>query len=359
MGQMVRAWVELDFESESESDIELSPRQSFSNRDAGFIGSCYYKTTARPGRRTFITTDDYTCRLVYLQLHTGKIKIHGLKVVERRYPFDRIGSFRCNDDFLNQFWDMSMQTSEVDATDGYIDGSEGGEWVTGHIDYPVTQVAFAAPDEEGKPIYSDMRLLGNQISRMALSQEGDELIKGWHPSDWHKGPRIGMGIHNFIEDSSLLWVNLLRTYYEGTGDSDLVEREWPVLEKIMKWFLDRRTERGLVNAREFFLHFDNPIAFNYCEGATLNAMVYRELVDAACLAEKLDKKNLSNQYSNAAKELSGAYNKYLWDAPSGTYYAGLKQGEKKSMYGEMKHGSLMRLQSIKIKHFSRQRYRQP
>ncbi len=332
IGQMVRAWFELDFETESESHLELVPDQSFDGRSAGFLGKCSYKTTSSPGQRTYITTDDYTCRLVYLKIDEGKIKIHGLKIVERRYPFDRIGSFRCNDDFLNQLWDMSMRTSEVNATDGYIDGSEGGEWVTGQIDYPVTEVAFASPGEDGKPIYSDMRLLGNQISRMALSQQGDELIKGWHPSDWHKGPRDqGKGIHNFIEDSSTSWVNLLRTYYDGTGDRDFVERLWPVLEKIMKWFLDRRTERGLVSAREFYLHFDNPVAFQVCEGATLNAFVYGSLIDAAWLAEKLGRKDQSKKYSDSARELYSAYNKYLWDESSGTYYAGLKKGEKKLM----------------------------
>ena len=162
--------------------------------------------------RTYQTQQHIKCRLVYLNLHSGKIRIDGLKVVERRYPFDRTGLFHCNDDFLNQLWEMSMRTSEVDATDGYIDGSEGGEWVTGLIDYPVTEVAFSAPDENGNPEYSDMQLLGNQISRMALSQEGDELIKGWHPSDWHRGPRDqGQGIHNYIEDSSPIY-SLLKTF---------------------------------------------------------------------------------------------------------------------------------------------------
>lgn len=330
MGQMVRAYFKLDFESEGESYIELRPRQSHTNRTAGFLGSCHYQTAARPGRRTYRTTDDYTCRLIHLVIHKGKVTIHSLDIVERRYPFDRVGSFRCNDGFLNQLWDMSIRTSEVNAVDGYIDGSEGGEWVTGHIDYPATRVAFAAPDGLGAPVYSDMRLLGNQISRMALSQEGDALIKGWHPSDWHRGPRdLGRGIHNFIEDSSCYWVNLLRLYYDGTEDTELVEREWPVLETVMSWFLERRTGRGLVKAREFFLHFDNPIAFHECEGATLNALAYRSLLDAAYLAERTGRRALAAQYANAANSLADAYNEHLWDESSGTYYAGLKKGEKK------------------------------
>ena len=131
IGRMVRAHFRLDFEPESELCFELLPRQSFTNRTAGFLGSCQYETAPRPGRRTYRTTDDYTCRLLHLQLHKGEMTIHGLEVVERRYPFDRLGSFRCNDDFLNQLWEMAIHTSEVNAVDGYIDGSEGGEWVTG------------------------------------------------------------------------------------------------------------------------------------------------------------------------------------------------------------------------------------
>jgi alpha-L-rhamnosidase len=108
-----------------------------------------------------------------------------------------------------------------------------------------------------------------------------------------------------------------------------VEREWQILEKVMKWFLDRRTDRGLVNAREFFLHFDNPLAFQVCEGATLNAFVYGSLIDAAWLATKLGKKEQAKQFSAAARELTAAYNKYFWDESAGTYFAGLKKGEKK------------------------------
>ena len=194
----------------------------------------------------------------------------------------------------------------------------------------MTQVAFATRDEEGEVVYSDMRLLANQISRMALSQEGSALIKGWHPSDWHQGPRDqGRGIHNFIEDTSCLWVNLLRIYYDGTEDAEFVEREWPVLEKVMRWFLDRRTGRGLVKAREFFLHFDNPIAYHECEGATLNALVYRSLLDAGYLAERIGKPAEAERYSEAADSLARAYNEYLWDESSGAYYAGLKKGEKR------------------------------
>ncbi|MBM3495807.1 MAG: hypothetical protein FJX72_16005, partial [Armatimonadetes bacterium] len=312
------------------AEFTLRPRQSDTDRDAGYLGSCRYRAATRPGRRTYRTTDDSTCRLVQLDLRQGAITLHGLRVIERRYPFDRVGSFRSNDRFLNELWDMAMRTAEVNAVDGYIDGSEGGEWVTGHIDYPVTEVAFAAPGPKGKPVYSDPRLLMNQLSRMALTQEGDKLLRAWHPTDWNLGPRdMERGIHNFIEDSSAVWVSLLRVVYDATADRAFLDRLWPIAERLLQWFLEFRTERGLVHAREFYLHFDNPIAYHDCEGATLNAFVYRALNDAAYLARETGRPESGDRYAKAARDLKDAYNRRLWDASSGTYFAGLKEGEKR------------------------------
>jgi glycogen debranching enzyme len=128
---------------------------------------------------------------------------------------------------------------------------------------------------------------------------------------------MGKGIHNYIEDSSCLWVSLLRTVYEATGDRALVDHLWPTLETVMKWFLERRTERGLVLAREFYLHFDNPIAYMECEGATLNALVYRALAAAAALARHTGRKSRAAHFARAASALATAYNHHLWCEESG------------------------------------------
>jgi hypothetical protein len=330
LGKMCRASLEAGFEPRGEAEVEMLPRQCTSGRDAAFMGSSRYVAADRPGRRTYRTTDETTCRLVTFRVLRGRVTLYGLGAVERRYPFQRVGSFHSSDEFLNRLWGMAVRTAEVNAVDGYIDGSEGGEWVTGHIDYPVTEVAFAADDGTGRPLTSDMRLLANQLSRMSLSQEGDNLLRAWHPTDWNLGPRdMERGIHNFIEDSSCCWVNLLRQVYEGTGDRALVDRLWPVTERLVAWFLARRTERGLVRAREFYLHFDNPIAFHECEGATLNAMVYSMLRDAASLAASTGRRSQAARWGRAARDLAAAFNRHLWDAEKGAYLAGLKEGEKR------------------------------
>jgi hypothetical protein len=49
-------------------------------------------------------------------------------------------------------------------------------------------------------------------------------------------------------------------------------------------FMDRRTARGLVQARVGAV-WDSPLRYQVCEGAGLNAFVYRALVDGAYLGE--------------------------------------------------------------------------
>jgi hypothetical protein len=74
---------------------------------------------------------------------------------------------------------------------------------------------------------------------------------------------------------------------------------------------------------------DNPLHHQEdCEGATLNAFIYRCLKDAAYLAQVLSKKSQANRYAAAATALADAFNQHLWDPESKTYYAGIKEGKK-------------------------------
>jgi hypothetical protein len=54
-----------------------------------------------------------------------------------------------------------------------------------------------------------------------------------------------------MEDRSCDWVVLLREYLESSGDTELVRELWPTLTRLLDWYRKRRTDRGLVLAREW------------------------------------------------------------------------------------------------------------
>ncbi|MEI7955468.1 MAG: hypothetical protein WCJ66_09905 [Verrucomicrobiota bacterium] len=67
-------------------------------------------------------------------------------MTDRRYPFDRLGRFACNDGFLNRLWDMAVNTIEATSDDGYgSDARERNEWLQdpAQPNFITTRVAMA------------------------------------------------------------------------------------------------------------------------------------------------------------------------------------------------------------------------
>jgi alpha-L-rhamnosidase len=183
------------------------------------------------------------------------------------------------------------------------------------IQYPVSRMVISGPGEKGNDtVYSDPRLLHNMLLHTAQSQMEDGRLKAHSPSD-------RFDLHWYIEDYSCLWVQGLKQYYENTGDSAFVREMWPSLLRQMKWFLDRKNSTGLITAREFLLHLDNPMRYQVCQGATVNAFIYQALADASWLADQLGEKDEALFYRQEAASLKEAYNKYMWDDASKSFYA--------------------------------------
>ncbi len=327
MGRLAQAYWVLDLEGDPGSEFTIRPCQTFKeDRKAENNFGAVNRYRVREGRQIYMSTDTFGFRYMHVQLTEGEIRLHGAKFVNVTYPFDRLARFNCSDAMLNELWDRATYTVQVCSEDAYVDCAlrERAEWMGDGavVTYPISRVAFAGPADNGGYVYGDPRLIRNMLRHISLSQWPDGRIKANACSD-------GGDMHSYIEDYACLWVNTLRQYYDNTGDCEFVREMWPVLTRQMKWFVDRRTERGLVRAREFLLHMDNPLHHQEdCEGATLNAFIHQALVDSAYLAAVLGEKRCGDEYTVAAAELAGAFNKHLWDQEAKTYYAGIKEGKK-------------------------------
>ncbi len=301
--RMVQAYLEFEFEAQGDSELSINP-----------FGVQYL---ARPGKQRHFTLDTRGLTGGDLVIKTGSVTITGLKLVERLYPFDRVGSFSCNDEFLNKLWAMCARSVELLSEDAYVDCAdrERVEWMD--CDPPVwdmTRVAMAAPGANGKSVFSDPRLLGAMIRRTALTVQPEGWVKAHTCSDRYD-------IHAKMEDRCAEWVAGIRRYYEATGDAALVREIWPAVAAQMEFFLSRRTPRGLVRARDWVV-WGNPVGYLVGEGTTLNVFVQRALVDAAILAKATGETAAAAAYGKAADDLAAAINTVLWDEASGSYFSG-------------------------------------
>ena len=274
------------------------------------------KYTARAGRQTHFTIDTSGFTHGEIIVKSGTATLTSLQLIERLYPFDIAGRFTCNDDELNRLWALCARSGQVLSEDSYVDCAdrERVEWMDDDPPgYDISRTLMSSPGASG-PVYADPRLLAEVVRRTALTLQPNGWVKAHTCSDRYD-------IHAKMEDRACDWVAGIRRYYEATGDKTLIREIWPAVVAQMNYFLDRRTSRGLVLAREWVI-WGNPLGYETEEGAGINAFVYRALADAALLGRHIGQRTTAARFQQAADDLAAAFNRVLWDAADGTYYSG-------------------------------------
>ncbi|MFA6240881.1 MAG: alpha-L-rhamnosidase N-terminal domain-containing protein [Candidatus Hydrogenedentales bacterium] len=334
-GRFAQAYSVIDLEAEEGARVELEFCQTYFVSGSNPFNSNGHINTyiARAGRQTFMSTDTYGFKYLAIRATSGNVTVHNVQIVNRLYPFDAVGKFASNDALLNDLWQMGVDTVLACSEDSYVDCAtrERVEWLGDAAagEYPITRAVFAGPGVGAAPRYADPRLIRNALWHIALSQQPDGRVKAHHPSDrWD--------IHGYIEDYSCLWIQAIRSYYDNTNGLDypeegaaFVRKVWPYVTKQLQWFLEHRTERGLVKAREFVFP-GNPLCYSVCEGATLNAYVFAALKDAAYLAEALGDTGKRDEYAAAASDIQKSLYEYLWDNTIGAFKGSLAEDGSKT-----------------------------
>ena len=275
-------------------------------------GNNFY--ACRRGRQRWIGGDTFAFRDFSIRMIEGSAKVRVEKIVEVLYPFERVGRFSSSDPLLDRIWQVTAKSLELLSEDAFVDCAdrERSEWMD--CDPPMfdaARVMMAGPASDGGKVWSDPRLFKNMLLRVAMSQEDSGMVRARTCSDLRD-------IHTLMEDRACDWVEGIRKYYECTGDKELVRELWPNLDRLLGWFLQRRTSSGLIRAREW-IAWDNPMSYATCEGAANNAFIYRALADSAYLANEIGRVDDAKRLDTAAKELAAAFNKLLWDEAAGAY----------------------------------------
>jgi hypothetical protein len=300
------SWLEMNAEEGSLLELTYGLPQGEQS------GRCTY--IARSGQQTYIGGDTFAFRRLQLHVKSGWIRLTRVAAYEVRYPFRRAASFECSDPFLNQLWGICARSLEVLSEDSYVDCAdrERVEWTDNSPPaFDCTRVMMRGPDEAGRTYWGDARLLRNLLRRIALTQQPDDQLKAHSCSErWD--------IHAIMEDRTCGWVALLREYFESSGDRELPRELWPTLTRLLEWYRKRRTSRGMVLAREWEV-WDNPLRYQVCEGAGLNAMVHRAFIDAATIARSIGKDHDAQLLALEARQLLTDYNRWLWNEREGAY----------------------------------------
>ncbi len=314
--ELLQGYHLLEFEAEEGSELEVLYRLPEGAK------SGVNRYTARAGKQVYLGGDTFALTSMVVMVLTGRITLTRAEIYEVRYPFERVGRFTCSDPMLNDLWRICARTLEVLSEDAYVDCAERErvEWTDCTPPaFEVTRVMMSGPGggpgredrADSTHAWSDARLLKALLIRIAMTQQPDGQLKAHSCSE-------RFDIHAIMEDRSCDWVIALRQYYESTGDKALVRQMAPTMTRLMDWFLKRRTVRGLVQTREWET-WDNPLRYQVCEGAGLNAFVYHALCDASYLGREIGRHQEAVSWDAAAADLKRAFNHVLWDEQAGSY----------------------------------------
>ena len=304
-GRIVQAYPVISFTAEAGTELEIAPY------NATYI--------AREGRQTYFPIDSKGVTEFEITVRHGRAVIDEVKLIERVYPFSRIGKFHSDDAFLNRLWEMCARSCEILSEEAYVDCAdrERVEWMdTTPPLFDITQTAMAGPPgPDGKPVFSDPRLLGALLRRTALTLQPEGWVKAHTCSDRYD-------LHAKMEDRCCAWVEGLRLYYEATGDAALLKELWPAVVAQMDFFLNLRGDRGLISCRDWVV-WDNPLSYATGQTTTINAFVQRALADSAFLASAIGENAEAARFAKEAEDLAAIINRILWDETSGSYFSGV------------------------------------
>lgn len=310
--RIVQAYSVLTFDAEEGSELVVS----YELPDGKSSGHSTY--IARTGMQTYMSGDTFACNRLRIKIVSGRIDLTAVEVVEVLYPFELAGKFRCSDPILERLWSICARSLALLSEDAYVDCAdrERVEWMDCTLPaFEVTQVAMAGPPVEGHRQWGDPRLLHALLRRIALTQMADGQVRAYTCSDrWD--------VNTVMEDRSCDFVIAARQYFERTGDKAFLRELWPVIVRLCNWYIAHRTARGLVLGREWEV-WDNPLRYQVCEGAGLNAFAFHALRDAAFLGESLGFRDQARQLAHAASELARAFDELLWNETELTYNGAL------------------------------------
>ncbi|MDF2814732.1 MAG: alpha-L-rhamnosidase [Paenibacillus sp.] len=240
------------------------------------------------------------------------IEVKSLQVRFVHYPFADGGSFRCNDERLNQIWETGRYTTIVNSQNHFEDcpHREGALWVADSV--VMAKVVYQT--------FDDPALVRKSLLQAARIQNEDGSIPGTGPQ------------HNsfLLPDFCAHWLYGVWAYYTYTKDTEFLHEIWPYVLRLIDWFAKQEDASGLfANAdREgwwCFIDWSDDIE-RKDRVTAISCFYYKFLNTSALMADELGEGEAGKGFREKAFILREAIRNLL-RVPGETIYADCLTGE--------------------------------
>jgi alpha-L-rhamnosidase len=242
------------------------------------------------------------------------VQVGQIRVYEERYPVIQRGSFNSSSEFLNEVWQVGVDTLYPNMTDAYTDTpwrERGQWWGDAYVADHINRVALG-----------DTRLLRRGLLFMA-----DAFVDG-RPAALAPNSDTTL-----LLDYGMLWVQSLHDYQQMTKDVQFSAEVYPILCAFMAYLEDHENpSTGLLDIPlgewwETTLIDWAGTDNRYGQSAAINALYYGTLIDASSIAEATDSLADASIWRQKADRIGEQVNEHLYLPTQHRYAASVFQNE--------------------------------
>ena len=239
-------------------------------------------------------TDDYTLtnskafRYVYITKDNG-VDYKEVNMLYEYKPEIRRGSFKCNDDEVNQMWNVGAYTMQLTTREFFIDGIKRDRWTWSGDAIQSYLMNFY--------LFFDKQTVKNTIWE----------LRGKDPVTSHT---------NTIMDYTFYWFLSIYDYYMYTGDRHFIEQVYPRMQTMMDYVLGRTDKNGMVEGRTgdwVFVDWADGYMDKHGE-LSYEQVLFCKSLETMALCAKLDNNEADkSKYDNLATSLRSKLVPYFWN----------------------------------------------
>ena len=171
-----------------------------------------------PNEEIYTLANSKAFRYVYVT-KDGDVDFKELSMMYEFKPEMQRGSFKCNDEELNQIWNVGAYTMQLTTREWFIDGIKRDRWIWSGDAYQSYLMNYY--------LSFDSQTVKNTTW----------ALRGKDPVTSHT---------NTILDYSFFWFLGIYDYYLYTGDQHFISQIYPRMQTLMDYVLGRTNKNGMV-----------------------------------------------------------------------------------------------------------------
>ena len=237
--------------------------------------------------KDYIVSGSKAFRYVYVESNQALL-YDKVSMLYEYLPLEYRGKFRCNDELINQIWDVSAYTMHLTSREFFIDGIKRDRWVWSGDAYQSYLMNYY--------LFFD----SPSVTRTMLN------LRGKDPVTSHV---------NTIMDYTFYWFIAIYDYYQYTGDRTFIRQFYPRMQSLMDYCLGRRNADGMLEGLAGDWVFIDWADFKMSKAGEVSfeqLLFCRSLETMELCAGIMDDKDSQTKYATLASDLRAKLFDAFW-----------------------------------------------